>query len=108
MAVYFFRQGQKDVIFDTLLFPYLFYKKAACCFIGGSTDWKLDNANKFKGVAVLLHIGRVTTLGRLRWAKEIGADSVDGSGFFRGKGKQYYDFINWFEGDPQIKMEGIG
>jgi len=79
-------------------------KKAICCFIGGSTDWKLNNAHRFKGVRKILHIGRVTTLNRLIWAKEIGADSVDGTGFFRAQGKQYRDFINWFEGDQQLKL----
>jgi len=79
-------------------------KGSACCFIGGSTDWKLKNAHKFKGVCSLLHIGRVTTLSRLLWAEQIGADSVDGTGFFRGKGKQYNDFIEWFEGRKQRKL----
>lgn len=79
-------------------------QKAMCCFIGGSTEWKLNNADKFKGVAKLLHIGRVTTLGRLKWAKQIGADSVDGSGFFRGRGKQYNDFIEWFLGRKQQSL----
>ena len=79
-------------------------KKAICCFIGGTTEWKLDNAYKFKGVRKLLHIGRVTTIGRLKWAEEIGADSVDGTGWFIAKNKQYIDFIKWFEGDQQIKL----
>lgn len=74
---------------------------AFCCFIGGSTEWKLNNAHKFKGVRKLLHIGRVTTLGRLQWARAIGADSVDGSGFFRGRGKQYNDLKEWFLGRKQ-------
>ena len=52
----------------------------------------------------LLHIGRVTTLGRLKWAEQIGADSVDGSGFFRGRGKQYNDFIEWFLGRKQLPL----
>jgi len=77
-------------------------KEAECCFIGGTTEWKLNNAHKFNGVRKLLHIGRVTTLTRLKWAERIGADSVDGTGFFRAKGKQYSDFINWFMGDPQL------
>jgi len=71
--------------------------EADCVFIGGGTEWKIDNAHKFKGVAKLLHIGRVNTFGRLRWADDLGADSVDGSGWFRAKGKQYFDMIEWFE-----------
>jgi hypothetical protein len=81
-------------------------KNAECCFIGGTTDWKLSDAHKFKGVAKLLHIGRVTTGKRLRWAEDIGADSVDGSGFFRGSinSKQAQDFIEYFEGSTQGKL----
>lgn len=79
-------------------------KEAVCCFIGGSTDWKLNNAHKFKGVRKLLHIGRVTTLGRIGWARDIGADSVDGNGFFRGRGRQYNDFIRQFVGDSQCSL----
>jgi len=76
--------------------------KAICCFIGGTTDWKLNNAHRFKDVCQLLHIARVSTLGRLKWAAEICADSVDGTGFFRGRGKQYVDFVEWFEGEKQL------
>jgi hypothetical protein len=71
--------------------------EADCVFIGGTTDWKISNAYKFKDVAKLLHIGRVNTLGRLKWAEDIGADSVDGTGWFRGRDKKYYDMIEWFE-----------
>jgi len=79
-------------------------KETHCCFIGGSTEWKIKNAEKFKGVAKLLHIGRVNTINRLTWAEQIGADSVDGTGFFRARDKKYYDFINYFEGSRQIKL----
>lgn len=63
-------------------------KDADCCFIGGTTDWKLNNAYNFKGVTPWLHIGRVNTQERIDWADSIGADSVDGTGFFRGDKKQ--------------------
>jgi len=71
--------------------------EAYAVFVGGSTEWKLSNAHWFKGTTKWLHIGRVNTEKRLRWAEDIGADSVDGTGVFRGRGKQYYDFINFFE-----------
>lgn len=79
-------------------------KQAKCCFVGGTTEWKLSNGHRFKGVADLLHIGRVTTLSRLEWAERIGADSVDGSGFFRGRCKQYADFKQWFLGRKQLGL----
>ena len=77
-------------------------KEAICCFIGGSTHWKIENAYKFKSVRRLLHIGRVNTIRRLRWAKDIGADSVDGTGFFRAGPKHYYNLLSRrFEGDKE-------
>jgi len=76
-------------------------KEADAVFVGGSTVWKISTSEKFKGITPWLHIGRVTTESRLRWAESIGADSVDGTGFFRGKGKQYFDFIEYFEGSNQ-------
>ncbi len=77
---------------------------AHCCFIGGSTEFKLNNADKFKGVCPWLHIGRVNGITRIEWAKRIGADSVDGTGFFRARDKKHYDFIKWFVGDPQMRL----
>jgi hypothetical protein len=75
---------------------------AFCCFIGGSTEYKLENAHKFKGVAEWLHVGRVNSKERIEWAESIGADSIDGTGFFRDKSdKKYAAFIGFFEGSKQ-------
>jgi len=82
-------------------------KQAFACFIGGSTEWKLNNAHRFKGISEYLHIGRVSTNNRMLWAEKIGADSIDGTGFFRGRGKQYWDYIKYFEGDNQLKISGF-
>jgi len=77
---------------------------AFCCFVGGSTDWKLDNAYRFKGICQWFHIGRVNTPDRIRWAEEIGADSIDGTGFFRARDKKYVFFKEWFEGRKQREI----
>lgn len=74
-----------------------------CCFIGGTTKWKLDNAHRFKNVRKKLHIGRVNTKKRLLWAKDLGADSIDGSGWMRARGEQYKDFIEYFESNSEIE-----
>ena len=69
-------------------------KEAHCIFVGGTTNWKLKNSYKFKGIANLLHIGRVNSTKRLQWALEIGADSCDGTGWFKRNPKE---FLNLFE-----------
>ena len=57
-------------------------------FLGGTTEWKLSasSANlareaKYRGK--WLHVGRVNTRRRLRQAYDIGADSIDGTGWSR-------------------------
>jgi len=74
---------------------------AYCVFVGGSTEWKLANAHRFKGAAKWLHIGRVNTLRRLDWAERVGADSVDGTGWFRGDYAQRDAFMQHFLGRRQ-------
>ena len=78
-------------------------KNASAVFVGGSTDWKLTQAHIFKGVTPWLHIGRVNTARRLEWAEEIGADSVDGTGFFRSK-QQRSDLIRFVTKKGQTKL----
>lgn len=55
-------------------------------FIGGSTAWKLSiSAARIVGEAKQrgkwVHMGRVNSIRRLRYAQAIGCDSVDGSGY---------------------------
>jgi len=81
-------------------------KEAFCAFIGGTTEWKLENAHRFKGICKWLHIGRVSTRARLKWAEEIGADSCDGTGWFREGmgGDRVNGLIEYFEGSPQYEL----
>jgi len=53
-------------------------------FIGGSTEWKLgqeaaDLAAEAKKRGKWVHMGRVNSLKRMKYAKSIGCDSVDGT-----------------------------
>ena len=57
-------------------------------FIGGSTAWKLANIPVFCQSHRRVHVGRVNTYGRLRYAADCGAESCDGTGWFRGDQKQ--------------------
>jgi hypothetical protein len=61
---------------------------ADAVFVGGSTAFKLGaDARGFIREAQArgkwVHMGRVNTMARLRYAQSIGCDSVDGSGFAR-------------------------
>lgn len=57
---------------------------ADCLFVGGSTAYKLSRdaaawMREAKRRGMLVHVGRVNSLKRLRWARDNGADSVDGT-----------------------------
>jgi hypothetical protein len=57
-------------------------------FIGGSTEWKLGPAAaglaaEAKRRDLWVHMGRVNSAKRIRYAHSIGCDSVDGSGYAR-------------------------
>lgn len=61
---------------------------AQAVFIGGTTAFKLGPvARAFTAEAkrrgLWVHMGRVNTMRRLRYAQHIGCDSIDGSGFAR-------------------------
>jgi hypothetical protein len=53
-------------------------------FIGGTTEWKLGDgaaqlAREAKGRGKWVHMGRVNSLKRMRYAESIGCDSADGT-----------------------------
>lgn len=54
-------------------------------FVGGSTRFKLRESESLvrtaKDRGKLVHVGRVNTLRRLRFAHDLGADTVDGTAF---------------------------
>jgi hypothetical protein len=58
-------------------------KPFAGLFVGGSLPWKLKTGAQWVSLAHELglrcHIGRVGTERRVRWARRIGADSIDSS-----------------------------
>lgn len=56
-------------------------------FVGGTIDWKWSMAKEWVNFAhdndMKCHVGRVGTIERLHYCKEIGADSCDSSSFVR-------------------------
>lgn len=92
--------------------------KEVVAFIGGSTKFKLESTSQFVEAGFDVHVGRVNTLKRLLWAKQLGCVSVDGSGWFRcgGEEKQTYrpqridgliDFLKW-QDDPVFQRNLFG
>jgi len=56
---------------------------ASVVFVGGTTAWKWRTASYWCDHFLRVHIGRVNGIRRLWIAQRIGAESCDGTGFFR-------------------------
>lgn len=72
----------------------------AAVFIGGSTAFKLGREVRTlvayaKARGKWVHMGRVNTERRWRYAEAIGCDSVDGSGFSRWPDEMFRRWSNW-------------
>lgn len=71
---------------DGLRVPDVPWTQIDALFIGGSTEWKLGSeartiAGYAKALGKWVHMGRVNSRRRMRYAAQIGCDSIDGSGF---------------------------
>jgi hypothetical protein len=69
-------------------------------FIGGSTEWKLGEAARAlvaraKARGKWVHMGRVNTRTRLRYADAIGCDSVDGTRLAFGPDDNLPRVLRW-------------
>lgn len=70
---------------------------AAVVFVGGSTEWKWRNLRHWTTSFPRVHVGRVNTEKYLWRAHEAGAESCDGTGFFRGRREQLDGLIRYLE-----------
>jgi hypothetical protein len=79
-------------------------------FVGGSTEWKWKTAPMWGNSFPRVHIGRVNTWRLLRLAEDAGAESCDGTGWFRGDKKQREGLEQWlretWNGDRKSKPSG--
>lgn len=78
-------------------------------FIGGSTEWKLGSAAralvrqaKVRGQHV--HMGRVNSARRYRYAYEIGCDSVDGTFLTYGPNVLLPELLSWGRIENQLSL----
>ena len=67
------------------------------CFMGGTTDWKWQNVERFCAECWRTHVGRVNQYRYFWRCHEAGAESCDGSGVFRGDQKQLRGFIAYLK-----------
>lgn len=61
-------------------------RDAAALFVGGSTEFKLSSTvvglvREARERGLWVHMGRVNTFRRARWAQALGCDSIDGTAF---------------------------
>lgn len=77
-------------------------------FIGGTTAWKLQTSAAWvdfghkRGLPV--HIARVNGPVRLQWAVNIGADSVDGTGWVRGGQAKTQKLLPYLQNVPEKEV----
>lgn len=61
------------------------WDRIECVFVGGDDTFKLKDCLELvdhaKQLGKLVHVGRVNTLCRIRYAFDLGADTIDGTGF---------------------------
>jgi hypothetical protein len=74
-----------------------------CLFIGGDTAWKLgaaarELAGEAKARGKWVHMGRVNSERRIRYAAAIGCDSVDGTYLRFGPDRLLPDVLAWLRG----------
>ena len=73
-----------------------------CLFIGGTTDWKLSRCaeslvQEAKHRCKIVHMGRVNSQKRSRYAYQIGCDSIDGTGYSKYNKKELLPALRYVE-----------
>jgi hypothetical protein len=58
-------------------------KEASVVFVGGTTSWKWRNLKMWTEAFPRVHVGRVNSIRLLLMAENAGAESCDGTGWFR-------------------------
>lgn len=64
-------------------------------FVGGSTAWKWSTVATWASSFPRVHVGRVNTLKWLMRCDEVGVESIDGTGWFRGDIQQTRELVQY-------------
>lgn len=81
-------------------------ESADVVFIGGSTNWKWRNVALFCATFPRVHVGRVNWVDKLEYCERVGAESCDGTGFFRGDMVQRQQLIDFVSGIRRHQNQG--
>lgn len=77
---------------------------AEVVFVGGTYKWKWRSVEAFTEQFDRVHIGRVNTIQKLRRSEELGAESVDGTGWFRRPEREFYELEEFLSGVPDRQI----
>ena len=77
------------------------------CFVGGKTEWKWRNVEKFAQTCEYVHVGRVNQYRRLWQCHELGVTSVDGTGFFRGDQSQLRGLLAYLRESKGLQQRKV-
>lgn len=69
--------------------------EAEVVFVGGTTSWKWRNLKMWTEAFPRVHVGRVNSYRLLWMAHRAGAESCDGTGWFRGSNAQLEDLVKY-------------
>ncbi len=72
--------------------------KADVVFVGGSVEWKWATVSRWAGYFDRVHVGRVNSPARLEELEDMGVESCDGTGWFRGDQDQLNGLIAFLAG----------
>lgn len=79
------------------MMPFNVPADADVIFVGGTTEWKWRNVAYFCSAFPRVHVGRVNTIDRCFLCQDLGAESVDGTGWFRdGTGDWRFEQLERF------------
>ena len=70
-------------------------------FVGGTREWKLGTAAEWAREFPRVHVGRVNGLRDLMRYHPMGVESVDGTGFFRGRRAQLMELVSYLAAFPE-------
>jgi len=83
--------------------------EAEIVFVGGSTTWKWRNLKRWTENFARVHVGRVNSYRLLWMAHNAGAESCDGTGWFRGSHARFADLVKYLRessagAHPQLEL----